>query len=96
MQLWGMFSAGSHWETSTGYDWNHVSSETKSEQTTITVEAEAPAGHHHHLIFTELSCFEGKKLIMEQAVGHCGGSEARTEMFRTSHQDSKGKNSCKD
>ena len=33
---------------------------------------------------------------MEQAVGHCGGSEARTEMFRTSHQDSKGKNSYKD
>ena len=28
-------------------------------------------------------------LIMEQAVGHCGGSESRTEMFRTSHHDSK-------
>ena len=23
--------------------------------------------------------------MIEQAVGHCGGSESRTEMFRTSH-----------
>ena len=32
----------------------------------------------------------GTVLIIEQAVGHCDGNEARTEMFRTSHQDSKG------
>ena len=29
-------------------------------------------------------------LIIEQTVGFCDGSEARTEMFRTSHQDSEG------
>ena len=28
---------------------------------------------------------------MEQAIGHCGGSQARTEMFRTSHEDFRGK-----
>ena len=29
-------------------------------------------------------------MILEQAVGYCGGSTVRTEMFRTSHQDSEG------
>ena len=29
-------------------------------------------------------------LIIEQTVGFCDGSEARTEMFRTSHQDRHG------
>lgn len=60
---------------STGYDWGHVTSETRSDQVTITLEAEAPPG----LV-----------LVIEQAVGHCGGSEARTEMFRTSHHDKQG------
>ena len=32
----------------------------------------------------------GTILVIEQAVGHCDGNEAKTEMFRTSHQDSKG------
>ena len=29
-------------------------------------------------------------LMIEQAVGHCGGSESRTEMFRTSHYSDTG------
>ena len=29
-------------------------------------------------------------MILEQAVGYCGGSTVRTEMFRTTHQDSEG------
>ena len=29
-------------------------------------------------------------LMIEQAVGHCGDSESRTEMFRTSHYNSMG------
>ena len=29
-------------------------------------------------------------MILEQAVGHCGHSTVRTEMFRTSHQDRHG------
>ena len=28
--------------------------------------------------------------MVEQAVGHCGGSESRTEMFRTSHYNNIG------
>ena len=28
--------------------------------------------------------------MIEQAVGHCGDSESRTEMFRTSHYNSMG------
>ena len=28
--------------------------------------------------------------MVEQAVGHCGGSESRTEMFRTSHYSAAG------
>ena len=28
--------------------------------------------------------------MIEQAVGHCGGSESRTEMFRTSHYSDTG------
>ena len=29
-------------------------------------------------------------LVIEQAVGKCGGSEAGTEMFRVTHQDKAG------
>ena len=47
----------------------------RSEQVTITLEAEAPPG----LV-----------LVIEQAVGHCDTSEARTELFRTSHHDKHG------
>ena len=32
----------------------------------------------------------GHVLVIEQAVGHCGGSEARTDKFRISHQDEDG------
>ena len=47
----------------------------RSDQVTITLEAEAPPG----LV-----------LVIEQAVGHCDTSEARTELFRTSHHDKHG------
>ena len=74
-QFWEIFKESMGISISTGYDWGHVSSETRSDQVTITLEAEAPPG----LV-----------LVIEQAVGHCGGSEARTEMFRTSHHDRQG------
>ena len=32
----------------------------------------------------------GLVLVVEQAVGHCGDSVSRTEMFRTSHYNSSG------
>ena len=41
--------------------------------------------------FSKYIAFDlGKTLILEQAVGHCGHSTVRTEMFRTSHQDRHG------
>ena len=43
-QFWEIFSNTIGTSTTTGYDWNHVSSQTKSEQTTIKVEATVPAG----------------------------------------------------
>jgi len=74
-QFWGIFEARMGMSVNTGYDWGHVSTQTKSEQTTITVEGTVPPGY---------------VLIIEQAVGHCSGSEARTDMFRISHQDKDG------
>ena len=43
--------------------------------------------NNHHLTTLKLV---GYVLVMEQAVGKCGGSEARTEMFRVTHQDKAG------
>jgi len=74
-QFWGIFEARMGMSTTTGYDWGHVSTQTKSEQATVTVEGTVPPGH---------------VLIIEQAIGHCGGSEARTDMFKISHQDEDG------
>lgn len=59
----------------TGYDWGHTSSVTKTITEEFQVNAEAPAG----LILT-----------IEQAVGKCGDSEVKTELFRIRHTDAKG------
>merc|ERR1719312_2051505 len=75
LQFWGLFSGGLGVSESTGYDWRHASDTTKSQQVTVTVQAEAPPG----LV-----------LVIEQARGSCEESEVRTEMFRTSHKDSQG------
>jgi len=75
LQFWEIFKANLGFSASTGYDWTHTSQATQNEQVTVTVEAEAPPG---------------MVLMIEQAVGHCGGSEAKTEMIRLSHQDTYG------
>jgi hypothetical protein len=68
------FSTNHKWYRSnymlTGYDWGHVSSETMGEEESFEVLAEVPPG----LILT-----------IEQAVGHCNGNDAKTELFRISH-----------
>merc|ERR1711915_808692 len=80
-QFWRIFEARMGMSVTTGYDWGHVSTETKSEQTTITVEGTAPPG---------------TVLVIEQVVGSCLGSEgltvseARTDFFKISHQDKDG------
>ena len=42
--LFNIFSEDLEISATTGYDWTHTTDATKSEQTTIDVEAEAPAG----------------------------------------------------
>ena len=91
--LFDIFSNNLEISTTTGYDWTQASENTKSEQTTVKIEAEAPPGsffimQNIYLLFIIL--YLGTILVIEQAVGHCDGNEAKTEMFRTSHQDSKG------
>ena len=44
-QFFKIFSTSMGVSMSTGYDWTHTTDSTKSEQTTITVEAHAPAGN---------------------------------------------------
>jgi len=60
---------------STGYDWSYASSETVSEEHSVEIKATAPAGY---------------VLRIEQAVGHCDGNEAKTEMFRITHTNAEG------
>jgi len=69
-QFFGLFSETLGISTTTGYNWEYVSDSTMGQLETFTVSAEAPPG----LV-----------LVIEQAVGHCDGSTAHTEMFRTSH-----------
>ena len=64
-----LFSESIGASVSTGYDWTTVSSETISEEDTVTIATKAKAGYVTRI---------------EQAVGHCGGSTARTELFRIS------------
>ncbi len=73
--FWTFFSAEVSVSVSTGYDWTATSSVTKSSKEEFQVLATAPAG---------------VVLVIEQAVGTCGGSEFRTELFRIRHTDAKG------
>jgi len=74
-QFWKIFEARLGISVNTGMDWGDVNTVTKSEQTTITIESTVPPGI---------------VLVVEQTVGHCGGSEVRTDMFKTSTQDKDG------
>ena len=54
----------------TGYDWTQISEATMSEEESFEVLAVVPPG---------------KKLYIEQAIGHCNGNTAKTEMFKLTH-----------
>ena len=45
-EFFDIFSADIGVSATTGYDWTHATDSTKSEQTTITVEAKAPPGKY--------------------------------------------------
>ena len=57
---------------STGYNWQSTSSQAKSDEISFTMETDVPAG---------------TIVRIEQALGMCGASEVKTEMFR--HTDLK-------
>jgi len=63
-----IFEAKIGFSVTTGYNWNEVSTEAKSETREFWVQTDVPAG---------------KLLEIQQAKGTCGGSEVNTEMFRS-------------
>ena len=75
VEFFEFFSESVGVSASTGYDWTSVSSETVSEEDTISITATATAGYVARI---------------EQAVGHCGASTAKTELFRVSHVNKQG------
>ena len=76
VEFFEFFSESVGVSASTGYDWTSVSSETISNENTISIKTKAKAG-----LVTRI----------EQAVGHCGGSTAKTELFRISDMNKHGK-----
>jgi len=68
-QFFGLFSENLGFSLTTGYDWEHVSDLTMGPLTSKSITAEAPPGY---------------VLVIEQAVGHCDGSIANTELFSIS------------
>ena len=71
-KFFDIFSEKLSISVTTGYDWSFVSSETVSEEHSVTIQSSAPKGYI---------------LRIEQAVGHCDGNSAKTELFRISHVD---------
>lgn len=68
--FFGLFSATLRMSLATGYNWGTVSESAKETTKTYQVNALAPAGYI---------------LKIEQAVGRCGNSLVKTELFRISH-----------
>jgi len=60
----------------TGYNWNEVSTEAKSETKEFEVQTDVPAG---------------ESIQIQQTKGTCGGSTVNTEMFRSVSYDFDGK-----
>jgi len=70
--FFGLFGGSASGTYSTGYNWQSISTEAKSEEKTITISATVPPG---------------KKIIFEQANGYCGDSKVQTEMYRARDVD---------
>lgn len=65
--LFDIFGVDLGISATTSYDWTHVTE--KTQQNVITVTA-------------SLTAQPGETVILEQALGQCGGEEPRTEMFK--------------
>jgi len=61
---------------STGYDWTRTSSETKSEEHSYEVDTDVPPG---------------TIVMIDGAIGRCGGSTSKTELFKISSYDTEGR-----
>jgi len=70
--FFGLFGGSASGTFSTGYNWQSISTEAKSEEKTITISATVPPG---------------KIIIFEQANGYCGDSKVQTEMYRARDAD---------
>jgi len=70
-----LFSAELSTSASTGYDWTHTSSETMSEEHSYEVDTEVPPG---------------TVVMIDGAIGRCGGSTSKTELFKISSYDQEG------
>jgi len=65
--MFGLFEETLGVSTETGYDWTETSSQTMGESQTIEVSEPVPSG---------------ERLQILQAVGHCNGNDANTELFK--------------
>lgn len=61
---------------STGYDWTLTSTETKSEEHSYEVDTDVPPG---------------TIVMIDGAIGKCGGSTSKTELFKISSYDPEGR-----
>jgi len=66
-ELEGVFSATVSASFTTGFDWTKTSDLVKTKDTTISVDTQVQPGN---------------TLIIQQAVGYCGGNRIKTNMFR--------------
>ena len=73
--FWNLFSAELGTSVATGYDWNHVSEATQGVIKTYKIFTTAPPGY---------------RVVIEQAVGSCGGEKPETELLRTTAFNSTG------
>jgi len=76
VQFFRMFSETLGISATTGFNWQFVSNSVQGEQTEVKVDVEAPPG---------------TTATIEQTIGHCGGSDVNTDMFRTSVYSKDGK-----
>merc|ERR1711872_263322 len=73
--FWDIFEVKLGFSITTGYNWNEVSTEAKSEIQEFTVKTDVPAG---------------ESIQIQQTKGKCGGSTVNTEMFRLVSTDRAG------
>lgn len=75
VSFFGMFSDTLSISVATGYDWTTTSSAAKSEEQSYEVDTDVPPG---------------TVVMIDGAIGYCGGSTVKTELFKISTYDQDG------